>query len=331
MVDDLPLRRAFVTGGTGFVGARLCASLLASKVFVVASSRSHQPASAVTWVQLELPDAPQPEALREVDVVFHLAARAHAVATSHADENLYERVNEQGSIQMARAAVAAGVRRFVLVSSVKAMRAPGELQLAETDPGVPVDPYGLSKRRAELGVRAAAEGSGMDVVVLRPALLYGPGVKGNLATLLGSLARGRRPPLPDVQNRRSLLGLVDFVEAAKTCSIRPEASGRTYVLTDGQTYSTRRIVDGLAGGLGVDATPRFRIPLPVLTAAARVGDLAIKVSGRRAPFDTAALDKLVGNADYASEAIRAELGFTTLVTLEDEAAEIARAALAREL
>lgn len=325
MAEALPLRRALVTGATGFVGSRLVPALVASGVEVVGCSRSPQATAGVRWITLGLPGAPPPEALAGVDVVFHLAARAHAVAESRADERLYAQVNEEGTVAVARAAIDAGVRRFVLASSVKAMRPPGPGAMAEDDPGMPDDPYGLSKRNAEAGARAAAEGSGMDVVVLRPALVYGPGVKGNLATLLETLRNGRRPPLPDVQNRRSLIGLRDLVKAAELCAVRPEAAGRTYVVTDGEAYSTGRIVDALARGLGVDATPRMRVPMPALRAAARAGDLAARMSGRRVPFDSGVLDRLVGDAEYTSARIGAELGFEPSVVLEDEAVEMARA------
>jgi len=131
---------------------------------------------------------------------------------------MFERVNAKGTIEVARAAAAAGVGRFVLISSVKAMRAPGPQPITEADPGMPVNPYGLSKRRAEAGARAVAAGTGMDVVVVRSAVVYGPGVTGNLASLLDALLKGLRPPIPNVPNRRSMLGLVDLVRVTRECA-----------------------------------------------------------------------------------------------------------------
>lgn len=325
MADELPLRRAVVTGATGFVGSRLVPSLLKSGVEVVACSRVPPDTPGVRWVQLNLPHLPPRKALAGADVVFHLAGRAHSSATSKGDDRLHDEVNAQGTTAVARAAAAGGVRRFVLVSSVKAMRPPGHERVLESDPGLPIDSYGLSKRRAEAGALSAADGSDMDVVILRPALVYGPGVKGNLASLLDIVTRGRRLPLPDVPNRRSLLGLSDLVAAARLCAVHPYAAGRTYVVTDGQTYSTRRIIDALARGAGLDASSRFIFPLPLLTLAAKCGDQMTRMAGRRVPFDSEVLEKLVGNAEYECELIRTEIGFCAAVELEDQSHEMATA------
>src|SRR5687768_11078952 len=123
MANDLPLSRALVTGATGFIGSRLVPSLVERGVEVVACSRVTRASEDVQWAALDLPQPPPASVLAGVDVVFHLAGRAHALAESPSDERLYERVNEQGTRALAAAAAATGVRRFVLMSSVKAMRA----------------------------------------------------------------------------------------------------------------------------------------------------------------------------------------------------------------
>ena len=319
------LARAVVTGATGFVGSRLVSSLLRDGVEVVASSRSPHGRNDIQWLHLDLPSRPPPDVFKNVDVVFHLAAHAHAIAAGLGDQYLYERVNVEGTSVLARAAADSGVGRFVLLSSVKAMHPPSSMPILENDLRFPKDPYGLSKRHAELVAEAIALSSGMDLVIVRPVLVYGPGAKGNLAALMDRLILGRYPPLPDVHNRRSLIGLVDLVEALIISAVHPAAAGQTYVLTDGEIYSSRRIIDALARAAGVKSQPRITIPVPALRLAARAGDLATKLGYSRVPFNSDLFERLLGNAEYQSDKVRDELQFRPSVTLEDEAAAIVSA------
>jgi UDP-glucose 4-epimerase len=312
------IRRALVTGASGFVGRALCEELAQRGVDVVAAARRPGGEDPYQWVRLQLPGPVPTAALDGVDTVFHLAGRAHAAGNSREDAALYDLVNRQGTREVARAAADAGVERFLLMSSVKAMRPPGKEIVPEDDDALPVDPYGLSKRMAEHEAFSAGSGK-MSVVVLRPALVYGPGVKGNLATLLKSLQRGRRPPLPRVDNRRSLVALGDLVRCSLLAAEIDTAAGQTYVITDGQPYSTERIVRALADAIGVEPSPALRIPLTALGLMGRAGDALETFTGRRSPLNTATLDRLLGNAEYESRRIGKELGFRPSQTLEQMA------------
>lgn len=326
MTEGRTIRRALVTGASGFVGRALCEELARRGVDVVAAGRRTEEASPYQWVRLELPGPLPTAALHGVDTVFHLAARAHSVADTRQDAALYDQVNRQGTRDVARAAANAGVERLVFMSSVKAMRPPTKEVVLEDDDALPIGPYGLSKRMAEEEAFSAASGK-MSVVVLRPVLVYGPGIKGNLATLLRSLRRGRRPPLPQVDNRRSLVGLNDLVGCSVVAAEVDIAGGRTYVVTDGDVYSTDRIIRALAERVGVDPTPRVRVPFWLLRAVARAGDGLERLTSSRVPFDSVVLGRLLGNAEYQSGRAQDELGFRPMQTLELAAEEIVRASV----
>lgn len=149
-------------------------------------------------------------ALRDVEQVVHLAARVHVMHDAAQDPlHEYRRTNVQGTLNLARQAAAAGVRRFVFISSIKVN---GEATLAgqrftEQDPAAPLDAYGISKIEAEQGLRQIAVDTGLEVVIIRPPLVYGPGVKANFAALLRAVLRGYPLPLGAVHNQRSLVGL----------------------------------------------------------------------------------------------------------------------------
>lgn len=311
-------------GATGFIGQSLCECLMRKGVEVIAAGRGAGNAnvSRFRWISLDLPSAPPTTAFRNVDVVFHLAARAHAVAETRQDATLYDAVNHHGARVIAEAASKAGVRRIVLMSSVKAIRPTASGPVPEDAPGLPDDPYGRSKRNAEDAVLHVALSRGSEAVVLRPALVYGPGVKGNLASLMTALARGRKPPLPRLRNRRSMVGLQDLVDATILSAQHPSAAGQRYVITDGEVYSTERIINALAIAAGNVKEPRLRIPVGALHVSALMGDAYSRFLHRRAPFDSAALQRLTGDAEYVSVKIRRELDFSPTIILEQAAQEM---------
>jgi len=317
------IRRALVTGATGFVGQALVRELVAQGVQVVAASRA--PAvPGVPWVPMTLPGPIDPEALRGVDTVFHLAGIAHAVSGGAPGAEEYDRVNREGSVQVGRAANAAGVDRLVFVSSIKAVGEPGDQVVSEDSKAEPTDPYGTSKRRAEEELLDIGRSGAMEVVIARPTLVYGPGVKGNLAVLASSIRRGSPPPLPVVENRRSLIGIDDLVDALIILAEQSAAPDRVFVLSDGEVYSTDRLVRALAAASGVDPKPRFRIPRRLLAMGARVGDATERLTRRSVPLSTERLRRLLGNAEYEASAARS-LGFVPRRSFEDAAGDIVRA------
>lgn len=259
--------RALVTGVTGFVGAALLARLWSDGVACVAALR-HQAVLGLTGVlQSEIGDITPitqwAHALQGVDVVVHLAARVHVMFDATADPLAeFRRINVYASLNLARQAAECGVRRFVFVSSVKVNGEATEVGafFSADDIPVPSDPYGVSKMEAELGLRAIAAQTGMEVVIIRPPLIYGPGVKANFAALMRAVQRGWPLPFGAVHNQRSLVALDNLVDFIVVCMTHPQAANQTFLVSDGQDLSTNELVRGIARASGV---PARLLPVPV--------------------------------------------------------------------
>lgn len=266
-----------ITGANGFIG-RAASEVLTQTGYRVkravrgAASEAGAPADSV--VVGDIAQAPQwIPALRGIEVVLHLAGRAHIMPkrdTAAAPAAAFHRTNVIGTETLARAAAVAGVRRLVFVSSIKVNgESTGEQPFRETDPPHPEDHYGRSKWEAESRLRAIAAQTGLEVVIVRPPLVYGPGVKGNLARLLQAIDRGIPLPLGSVDNRRSLLGVGNLVDALRLCIEHPHAAGQTFLLGDGTELSTPALIRLLAAAL--DRRARLlSVPVPLLRLAARV-------------------------------------------------------------
>ena len=238
--------------------------------------------------------------------IFHLAGKAHALAETAQDEAEYFAINTDGTRRVLEAARRAGVGRFVLFSSVKAMGEGGETIQDETAPCLPEAPYGQSKLAAE---KLVLDGDYVpEAVVLRLSMVYGLPGKGNLPRMIEAVAKGRFPPLPEMGNRRSMVHVDDVLQAALLAAERPEAVGQTYIVTDGRQYSPRQIYVWICEALK-KPVPRWVVPLPVLWLLGVAGDWIGRVRGRRFVFDSDALDKLIGSAAYSCEKLKSELGY----------------------
>ncbi|MBS3934735.1 MAG: NAD-dependent epimerase/dehydratase family protein [Sulfuritalea sp.] len=237
-----------------------------------------------------------------IETVFHCAGYAHAFTSS--DPDAHWRINFEGARNLVNAAGAAGVRRFVFLSSVKAMAEPGEACVDEGWPGEPATPYGKAKRAAEDAVLEAGERYGMHVVNLRLAMVYGRGGRGNLERMARGIRAGWFPPLPETGNRRSLVHVDDVVEVVRRVAARPEARGRTYIVADARAYSGREIQDAMRAVLRAP-TLRWSVPAGMLRAAGRL-------NGRLGEI----VDRLIGSACYSPARIERELGWRAKVGLE---------------
>lgn len=244
----------FITGATGFVGRALVAFLSVHNALRIAvrdtSTGGWQEGVDVLQASLS-PDQDWSEAMSGVTVVIHCAARVHVMDDKSADPLAeFRQINVDGTLSLARQAAAAGVRRFIFLSSIKVN---GEYSLrgkpfsADQMPA-PVDPYGISKYEAEDGLRALAKQTGMEVVVIRPPLVYGPGVKANFLAMMRWLWRGVPLPLGGVtENRRSLVALDNLIDLIVTCIDHPAAANQTFLISDDEDLSTA----GLLGRMGV--------------------------------------------------------------------------------
>jgi Nucleoside-diphosphate-sugar epimerases len=207
-------------------------------------------------------DANRSEALQGAETVIHLAARVHVMRESAGDPLAeFRRVNTSGTQTLARQAARAGVRRFVYLSSIKVNgeeTRPGR-PFTEYDQPAPMDPYGVSKCEAEVALRDVARETGMEVVIVRPPLVYGPGVRANFRRLMQLLCRGVPLPLGAIHNRRSLVGLDNLVDLIVTCLRHPAAADQTFLAGDGEDLSTTQLLRRLAQALGFQAR---LVPVP---------------------------------------------------------------------
>lgn len=293
-----------VTGAAGFVGRRVVADFAAAGWSVRAVVRRAQqesqqelPAPGVQWLALgDLSAQPDwPAALAGVDAVVHLAGRAHVMNDDAVDPLAeYRRVNVTATVALARAAADAGVRRFVFMSSVKAVAESSDGGgLPEDATPQPADPYGISKREAELALLAPGAFGAMSVVVLRPPLVYGPGVRANFARLMAWVARGLPLPFGAADNRRSLVYVGNLADAVRFAVDSPELAGKACFVTDGEDLSTAELIRRLAAAMR--RMPRLLwVPTGLLRAA-------LSALGRRAEADRL-LGTLTLKADHLREA-----------------------------
>ena len=301
-------KTALVTGANGFIGQLLCKEMLRQGWQVRAAVRAPCALSvAVETLSVGAIDGETnwADALREVDVVIHLAARVHVMEDTAADPLAeFLRVNTQGTANLARQAAAAGVRRFVYVSSIKVN---GE-QTSETQPFVesdqpdPQDPYAVSKWHAEQALHDVAQQTGLEVVIVRPPLVYGPGVKGNFVSLMAAVDKGIPLPLAGVHNKRSLIYLGNLVDVLIACARHPAAAGKTYLVRDGADVSIAELVRQIAAGLG-KSSGLFPLPEMLLRGLG-------KLFGR-----PDSIERLLGSLCINDDLIRQELGWQPAFTL----------------
>ena len=310
-----------VSGATGFIGRRLIEALREDGLPCRGLSRT--PASDASSLAADLGNKPAlTEACAGVTSVFHCAGHAHAFGSLTADDAaVHWQVNFEGTRNLVEAAGIAGVRRFVFLSSVKAMAEPGESCADEDFPGLPETAYGQAKRAAEAAVLDAGQRHGMHVVNLRLAMVYGAGGRGNLERMGRLVRRGLFPPLPETGNHRSLVHVDDIVAALRLVAGDHRANGRTYIVASPEAPSGRALFDALRSALGM---PRctWSVPASMLRVAARCADGVEKLSKRRMPFDSEVLDRLLGSAWYSPARIEFELGWRARISLAGGLAEM---------
>ncbi len=315
-------RAWLVTGATGFVGRHLVQALRADGESVRALVRDPG-ASLPEDVDCHVGDLTDPQSLSGIGEgvrgVFHLAGYAH---TMHPDAALARRINVEGTRHLLAALMDSGAPPLVFASSVKATGHHPRDCLDEAADTPPDGLYGRLKREAEALVLDYGRETGAHVTILRPALVYGPGVKGNLAAMREAVCHGRFPLLPGTGQCRSLVDVRDLVAALRLVMARPEADGRVYHVTDGECYSTRRLHEALCRACG-RPLPRLTVPLWALRLGARLGDLLERLTGRSLPLDSGVYARLTESACYEADRIRRELGFTPRRRFEEAVLEVA--------
>lgn len=306
--------RIAVTGANGFVGHALVRQLAANNHQLLAYVR--QPADfvridGVTTVaapELDLHSDWQFRHQRGIDVLVHLAARVHVMQDTSADPLAeFRKVNVAGSANLARQAAAAGVRRFVFMGSIKVngeFTEEGKPFTADDVPA-PEDPYGISKHEAEQLLRQISAETGMELVIIRPPLVYGPGVKANFESMMRWLARGVPLPLAGVtENRRSLVALDNLVDLIVTCLNHPVAANQTFLVSDGEDLSTADLLKRMGVAMGHPAR-LFYLPPALL----KLGASVLNKQG--------IYQRLCGSLQLDLSKTRQLLGWTPLVTVDE--------------
>jgi UDP-glucose 4-epimerase len=297
-----------VTGANGFVGSALAARLSRSAPGVRAAMRrppaARQPGVEHVAAPSLSADADWRRALTGVRTVVHAAARVHVMRDEAPDPlAAFRSANVEGTLALARQAAAAGIERFVFVSSIKVNgeSTPPDRPFSAADVPQPSDPYGVSKLEAERALGELARETGLPVVIVRPPLVYGPGVKANFFALLKWLHRGVPLPFGAIHNRRSLVALENLVDLLATCAEHPAAPGQTLLVSDGEDLSTTELLRRLAAALGKRAR-LVPVPEQALILAARAlgaGSIAQRLCGSLC-VDIAPTRRLLGWAPPVS-------------------------------
>ncbi|CAH6794828.1 UDP-glucose 4-epimerase [Vibrio chagasii] len=265
--------KVLVTGSTGFVGARVVELAEARDWEVVSVVRKSSGTQLnCFWVSSIGAETDWSDAFEGVDCVVHCAARVHQMNESAQDAlAAYRDINTFGTLNLAKQAVEAGVKRFVFVSSIKVngeFTEPSSPFLPNLD-YIPKDPYGLSKYEAEVELTKLSKETGLEVVIVRPPLVYGPGVKANFLSMMRMVEKGIPLPFGAIHNKRSLVYIDNLSSLILTCCEHPSAPGHTFLASDCQDVSTSQLIRAIA--LSMDKSPRLLpIPMPWIRAGASV-------------------------------------------------------------
>jgi nucleoside-diphosphate-sugar epimerase len=273
------MKKVLITGANGFIGRALCLEFARMQYEFLGAVRAagNESRAGISVGEVDgNTDWSRP--VGGVDSIVHLAARVHLTRDVAVDPlREYRRVNVEGTVNLARQAARAGVRRFVFVSSIKVNGecTQPERPFAFNDIPAPTDPYAVSKYEAEQGLRELALESGMDVVIIRPVLVYGPGVKANFDAIMRWLYRGFPLPLGAVHNKRSFVGVRNLIDLIITCLQHPAAANQTLLVSDGEDLSTTELLRRLARALG---RPARLLPIPariLMNGASLIGKQAV--------------------------------------------------------
>ena len=294
-----------VSGANGFVGHAVIRLLSGVSDCVTGVVRSNPKEGQVAVGEI-CHNTDWRSALDKCNSVIHLAARVHLMQ-DRADDLLaaYRSINTEGTLNLARQAAAGGVRRFVFLSSVKVNgESTSSRPFSEIDTPSPQDPYAISKWEAEQGLWEVSKKTGMEVVILRPPLVYGPGVKANFLRLMQWVDRGLPLPLASVDNRRNMIYLSNLVDAIRICLAHPSAAGKTFLVSDGLAVSTPELIRRLAFAMERPA----RLVPSSLSWMRCMGKLIGK---------GAAVDRLLGSLEVDMKALQKDLGWNPPYRMEE--------------
>lgn len=315
--------RILVTGSTGFVGNALLSRFSLNPIWQLRGTVRHHIAatsSGTEFVRIGglAADTDWSSAIANIDVVVHTAARVHVMRDTATDPLVeFRRVNVEGTLNLARQAMNVGVRRFIFVSSIKVN---GEVTIAgrpytADDIPSPIDPYGISKYEAEQGLHQLAQETGMEVVIIRPVLVYGPGVKANFLSMMYWLYKGIPLPFGAIHNQRSFVALDNLADLITTCIYHPAAANQIFLVSDDDDISTTELLQRMGIAMG---RPTRLIPVPT-----QVLQVAFRLLGKADFFQ-----RLCGSLQVDISKTRKLLGWTPPVSADEALKQTAQHFLA---
>ncbi|MGY1488083.1 UDP-glucose 4-epimerase family protein [Methylobacillus pratensis] len=303
--------RILITGANGFAGRALCTALAdsAHKVVACARSKLFQEVAKQEYILVPVIDGHTDWQmyLAEMDVVVHLAARVHVMREQLANPSgAYRETNVEGTLNLARQAAKAGVKRFIFISSIKVngeQTLPGK-PFTANDVAAPADAYGISKFEAEQDLLALTRETGMEVVIIRPPLVYGPGVKGNFANMMNLVRRSLPLPFGAIHNQRSLVAIDNLVSLIIACIDHPAAANQVFLVSDGEDVSTSDLLRRLSKAAGVSSR---LIPIP-----AGLLNMGLTMLGKRM-----VAQRLLGSLQVDISKTQEMLGWAPPVTVDE--------------
>jgi nucleoside-diphosphate-sugar epimerase len=319
--------KILITGATGFVGRALVKFLLANDINILAGVRKQSGILVDAVPQVVIGDlsvldqtalALKYIAFEGLETVIHTAARVHVINEPVSDSlNEFRKVNRDATLALARMAAKSGIKRFVFLSSIKVN---GEMSRSgypflPDDQYIPTDPYGLSKYEAEQGLLALALETGMEVVIIRPPLVYGPGVKANFASMMNWMSKNIPLPFGAIRNKRSLVALDNLVDFIALCADReksPKAANQVFLISDNEDVSTTQLLRKVAKAQSKQAW-LIHVPVGLMAFAAKLigkGDVA---------------NRLFGSLQVDSSKARDLLGWSPVITIDEQLEKMAKA------
>lgn len=294
------INRCLITGASGFIGLPLCKELKTQGYFVRAllrnKNKNENNFDEICYHDFEQKETPISSSIMEnIDTVFHLAGIAHAQDKTISKDK-YWQVNVKTTEMLMHLAHQSGVKQFIYFSSIKAMNNPSDF-------------YGASKKEAEEKVLALGKKYNLHVCILRPALVYGIGVKGNLHLMISGIKSGLFPNLPETNNKRSLVSVDDLISAAINVAKNPRANNKIYTITDGLEYSTHKLCAAIRSALNL-APMSYTIPYIFFKCGAKFGDLLSFLLRSDIPFNSDTLEKVFGSAYFSNHEIKVDLGWS---------------------
>ncbi|HEY9811615.1 MAG TPA: NAD-dependent epimerase/dehydratase family protein [Halomicronema sp.] len=315
------MKSILITGPTGFIATHLIPYL---------ANQRHQIRAALRNPSKTLPPNVTPilvgeidgktdwtEALKDIDTVIHLAARAHILNDKSPNpEAEFFTVNTEGTTNLVRQSIAAGVKHFIFISSIGAMATLSNQTLTENSPCKPDTPYGRSKLQAEKALIELAGPSQMTWTILRPTLVYGPGNPGNMERLIKLINRGLPLPFGSIKNQRSLIYVGNLIDAIATSLTHPNAKNQTFIVSDGQDLSTPELIQKIAKYL---EKPCNLMPAPpsLLKLAGYLGNTGQNLLNRPLPLNSQTIDRLLGSLIVDTTNIQTNLNWQPPFTIDE--------------